>query len=178
MEKYNLPQEEKDNLLIVELCIVKENIGFIKKGELATLSKQNGLINGNEPNVTSFFETLPIIIKKPSRTASVPKYVYEFLTETKLPYVNIVVDSKTNEHKYILKTKHEELSVFACCKEDFSIQPNEEEINSYIQGHKNIAKYQDELENMIKTAASICEETKQKQKTKSCYGQTLQLNFS
>ena len=177
MEKYNLPQEEKDNLLIVELCIVKENIGFIKKGELATLSKQNGLINGNEPNVTSFFETSPIIIKKPSRTTSVPKYVYEFLTETKLPYVNIVVDSKTNEHKYILKTKHEELSVFACCKEDFSIQPNEEEINSYIQGHKNIAKYQDELENMMKTAASIGEETKQKQKTKSCYGQTLQLNF-
>lgn len=172
MEKYVLTQgEEKDKntidtnkLLKVKLCIIKENIGFIKRGELYNLCSKYGYVD----NIC--FDETDIIVKKPISydLGITPRYVTEFLTGTKIPFVGIGVDPEANhfyDKNYIINTRKKELDAFAT-DNHHAITPSVDETWNYIQEHENVAAYAKDLETLLEEASRIHEEKKQEQRAK------------
>ena len=174
MEKYVLTEgEEKDKntidtnkLLKVKLCVVNENIGFIKRGELYQLCSKHGFLI----SYAHLFDETDIIVKKPMfyELGKNPAYVTEFLTGVKIPFVGINRDPEPNsflDQNYIICTRKKELNACAI-DHSFIITPTVEETWNYIQEHENTAAYGIDLESIMEEAERIHREVKENKKAK------------
>lgn len=155
-----------NNLLVVKIFSVIDEKGYLTKRELYNIFKKYGLLDYDRYSCYFKIDKIKkIIIKKPNNYGT-PRYVREFLTDVKFPYVGIDEDlyrSPLGEDNYYIKTKHKELNTFVFSKYYNNTHPSIEELWKYIEEHKDIDVYRTQLESIDSRGRIIYNEKKKEE---------------